>query len=97
MCACVCVREGQREGDSLLFKDEGLPVLSSPSGIPTVFWPSFPAVTCFLFLPRLFIWCAVSANATLPSAVANSTFFRLGVSRSWEKIDWQGDGEREGK
>lgn len=70
-----------------LFKEEGLPVFSSASGIPTVFWASFPCATCFRFLPRLFSWWAVRARATLPSAVANNTFFKLGVSFSWENID----------
>lgn len=37
-----------------LFNDEGLPVFNSASGIPTVFWPSFAFIVCFLFLPRLF-------------------------------------------
>lgn len=65
-----------------LFNDEGLPVFIKASGIPTVFWLSFLCVNCFLFLPRLFSWWAVRARATLPSAVANSTFFKLGVSLS---------------
>lgn len=70
-----------------LFNDDGLPVFISASGIPTAFWPSFPCIACFLFLPRRFSWWAVRARATLPSAVANSTFFKLGVSFSWEKMD----------
>lgn len=78
-----------------LFSDEGLPVFSRASGIPTVFGPSFTWSACFLFLPLLFSWWAVRASATLPSAVANSTFFRLGESLSWEKIDWKQEGWRE--
>lgn len=77
-----------------LFNDEGLPVFNSASGIPTVFWPSFAFIVCFLFLPRLFIWWAVRARATLPSAVANNTFFKLGVSFSWENIDCRQGGKR---
>lgn len=72
---------------SPLFNDDGLPVFNSASGIPTVFWPSFAFIVCFLFLPRLLSWWAVRARATLPSAVANNTFFKLGVSFSWENID----------
>lgn len=72
-----------------LFKEEGLPVFMSASGIPTVFWPSFPCAACFRFLPRLLSWWAVRASATLPSAVANNTFFKLGVSFSWENMDWK--------
>lgn len=74
-------------GFTPLFNEVGLPVLISASGIPTVFWPSFSCVACFLFLPRLFSWWAVSARATLPSAVAKSTFFKFGVSFSWENMD----------
>lgn len=70
-----------------LFNDEGLPVLNNASGIPTVFWLSLLFVTCLRFLPLLLSWWAVKARATLPSAVANSTFFKLGLSFSWENID----------
>lgn len=74
---------------SPLFNDEGLPVLNNASGIPTVFWLSLLLVTCLRFLPRLFSWWAVKARATLPSAVANSTFFKLGLSFSWENMDFK--------
>lgn len=66
----------------------GLAEHNSCSGMPAVFAVDFSAI-CFLFLLRRFMWCAVSAKATEPSAVANSTFFRLGVRRSCEKIDWE--------
>lgn len=79
----------RRKWRTPLLNDEGLPVFISASGIPTVLWPSFPCVTCFLFLPRLFSWWAVRARATLPSAVANSTFFKFGESFSWENMAWK--------
>lgn len=78
-------------GGSLpLFRDEGLPVLSRDPGTGCCFWASLPGVICFLLCRRLFSWCAVRARATLPSAVAKSTFFRFGDSLSWEKTDYRG-------
>lgn len=72
---------------SPLLREDGLWVRRSCSGMPTGFCASL-STTCFLFLPRLFNWWAVRARATLPSAVANRIFFRLGLNFSWENIDW---------
>lgn len=43
--------------------------------------------TCFFRRLRRFSWWAARAKATVPRAVANRTFLRPGVSRSWEKAD----------